>query len=505
MARKKKGLARRIISSQRLDMSVTAANGAVGQIQELWDKAAAAREHAREMQDWYEGDLPVEQRPTMPDRAPRDLEQIAETGETPNAQMVVNQISQQMRVEGLRLANSSDSAPAWDLWLRNGMTGKQIALQRAMLTHGQAYTLVLPAVGRLDGEKTALIRPISALRGTAFFRDPFDEYPEVFLDVDLVENEDGRNEHFITFVDDERIHYASCPEGEPDKIKYISSEPHDMGITPVQRYGMVDLDGNALGEIKPIQKLLRRIDQDTVDRLVIQRFASWVVRTASGMTAPKGKNAEEQARIDEAFEFIMSVGDFLISENKDAKFGSLPASPMDGHIRAREADIRDLAATTQVPAYRLLGLSDNIGAEAIAAADSGMRRKADEYKTVIGEEHEGTMRLAGHAAGKREIAEDYTSRCQWATVDDIDLQSIGQALQALNDDGEGIPYELLWKRINGWTQQDTEEAIRIRTKERQERDDRELLQAAMSGGDTGGNDDGNQAQRSAPAGAGSAG
>lgn len=500
-----KGVIRRLINSQRLDMSVAENTGALGIISEVWDKAAAAREHAREMQDWYDGDLPIDQRPTMPDRAPRDLEQIAETGTTPNARMIVNQISQQMRVEGLRLENSSDSAPAWDIWLRNGMTGKQIPLQRAMLTHGQAYGLVLPATGRLDGEKTALIRPISALRGTAFFRDSFDEWPEFFLDVDLIENEDGDNEHFITLVDDEKVHYASCPENEPEKLRYIEGRPHGMEICPVQRYGMIDLDGNSLGEIKPVLALLRRIDQDTVDRLVIQRFASWVVRTASGMTKPVGKNAAEQALIDEAFEFIMSVGDFLVSENKDAKFGSLPASPMDGHIRSREADVRDLAATSQIPAYRMLGLSDNIGAEAIAAADASLHRKADEYKTVVGEQHEGTMRLAGYAAGNRAIAEDYTSRAQWATVDDIDLQSIGQALQALNDDGEGIPYELLWKRITGWTQQDTAEAIRIRTKERQEREDRELLQAAMSGGTSGGNDDGNQAQRSTPAGTGSAG
>jgi hypothetical protein len=472
-------------------MSVTQARSVVGQVKELWDPARDARQVAAYRQGWVDGDIPWHDKPTMPAKAPEDLKKIAETGLTPNARMVVNQVSQQMRVEGIRLADSADSAPAWDIWLRNGMTGKQIPLVKAVLAQGLSYSLVTPAVGRLDGKPTAALRLRDAQRSTAFFRDDFDEWPEFYIDVTDVKNNDGRDEQFIEFVDEGYVHRLSCPKDEPDKLVYIDNYQHGMDLCPVQRFGMVGLDGSAPGIISPLIGLLKRIDQDTVDRLVVQRFASWVVRTIAGLKKPTAPTPQEEAAIEEALYAWLQVGDFLTSDSPDTKFGHIPATPMDGHIRARESDIRDLAGASQVPAYRLLGLSDNIGAEAIAAADAGLDRHADEFMTVLGEQYEGQMRLAGHAAGLTEVAQDYTSRIQWATISTTALQSLAQALQALHDSGEGMPYELLWPRIPGITQNDITRALKLREEERQRKQEEAMAQAALGslteGGFGGGN------------------
>ena len=503
VARRGRGVRGRIISTDRLDMSVTTKTGAVAQVQELWEQAAAARATARYRQDWVDGDIPLQDKPTMPEKAPHDLRKIAETGETPNALMVVNQVSQQLKVEGIRLAESSKSAPAWDIWLRNGMSGKQIPLTKAVLGQGTSYAMVTPAVGRLDGERTAAIRLRSAMRGTAFFRDDFDEWPEFYVDVTEVNNSDGTAENFVEFVDESLVHRMSCPKGEPDKLQYIDSYRHNMDITPIQRYGLVTLDGEMRGIIEPLIGLLKRIDQDTVDRLVVQRFASWVVRTISGLKRPTAATAEELIAVTQAMEAWLQVGDFMSSDSPDTKFGSIPATPMDGHLKARESDIRDLASIAQVPAYRMLGLSDNIGAEAIAAADGSLQGLAGEFMTVFGEQHEGTMRLAGHAAGLSAVAQDYTSRVQWATIDNNSLQSLAQAIQMLHDDGEGIPYEMLWKKLRNWSQQDTEEALRLREADRERRETKALLEASMSGGPSGNNGADTSGGRT-PAGAGKA-
>src|SRR5690606_27339302 len=178
VARRRRGARGRIISTDRLEMSVTQARSVVGQVQDLRGPARHARQVGAYRQGWVDGDIPWHDKPTMPAKAPEDLKKIAETGLTPNARMVVNQVSQQMRVEGIRLADSADSAPAWDIWLRNGMTGKQIPLVKAVLAQGLSYSLVTPAVGRLDGKPTAALRLRDAQRSTAFFRDDFDEWPE---------------------------------------------------------------------------------------------------------------------------------------------------------------------------------------------------------------------------------------------------------------------------------------------------------------------------------------
>lgn len=506
MARRRRGI-RRLIMSDRMDMSVTRANSAVAQVKELWQPAEKARDAARFLQVWHDmpmkdpNDVPLTERPTLPRKAPEDMRKIAETSLTPNAKGLVDQFSQQIRIEGIRLENDSENSPAWELFNRNRMGGKQVPLWKAQFLHGQAFGIALPAVGRLDGAKTAALQLRSAQRMTAFYRDDFDEFPELAIDVDTLVNADGPDDYLIHLYDDTHIHRMTAPVDDPDRIRYIDNEVHGMQITPIQRFGLLNLDGEAPGEVAPYLSLLRRIDQDTADRLMLQRFLSWMVRTATGIDKPTSEEEEE------ALEFMLGVGDIMSAVSPAAKFGVLQGQPMDGHISAREADVRDLASTSQVPAYRMLGLSDNIGAEAIAAADASLKRKMDEYKSVLGEQFESYMRLGGHAAGNKEIASDFSSRVQFAVTESIDIQSLSQAISMLNAEDRGIPFEMLWKWIPQWTQNDTVEAKRLREVLLKEKEERELLQAMTTavGGGQGGNNPGNSAGKPAPSRTGAAG
>lgn len=481
----------RIIASQSLDESVTFSNGVLNQIRELWEPALQSRLRAQRLRDWHDGNIPSYDMPIMPEKAPEDLKQIRETGITPYARMIVSTLSQETRVEGIELEHvdepadpdapekksdaSFKKAPAWELWQRNGMDGKQIPLMHASFLHGLAYATILPAVGRMDGAKTAQWYPQSALRGIAFYVNPFDEWPELYLDVKEGQNRAGRLEYTIRLIDDAYVHTAKCVDGNLAKGLYLEkSERHDMGLCPVQRYGSYDLDGRALGEVEPVLRLLRRINQDTVDRLVIQRFGAWIVRTIAGMEEPTAQAVKEQ------MEIWLSVGDFLSSSNENTKFGSLPATPMDGHLTARSYDIRDLAAATQIPAYRMLGLSDNIGADAIKAADKSLDLKKDEAKTVLGEQHEGAMRLMGYAMGNAEIANDFTSRVRWRVDETSSFQSLMQGLaQARND--LDVPPELLWPRIPNWTEADTQRAKVLIAERVKDEEDRAVLMGLVEG------------------------
>jgi hypothetical protein len=496
---------RRIIAFDKDRVSVSTKSGAIGIVQEHWDEAARARDSAEFLQTWHDlsmkryAEVRPDMRPTLPGKAPEDVRSIAETAFTPTAKSLVDQFSQQCRVEGLRLENETNNSPAWQLFNRNRMGGKQVSLYKASFLHGQAFAVARPAVGRLDNAKTAAFELRSARRMTGFYRADFDEFPEIAIDVDVIQNADGTRENIVQLIDDTYVHRLSCPEGEPEKLQYIDNEKHGVGVTPVQRFGLLTLDGEAHGEVFPYLTVLRRLDQDTTDRLVLQRYLSWMVRYGTGIKKPKTE--EEQAEA----EYWMEHGDLLINESVDAKFGVLQGQPMDGHISARQADMQDLAGVSQVPSYRLLGLSDNIGAEAIAAADASLKRKMDEYKAVFGEQMESLMRLGGAAMKDSAISGDFTSRVQWAVTENIDIQSLSQAINQLNAEDRGIPFEMLWRWVPGWQQSDTEEAKRIREKLQEERQAQALLEAAMNGGGSGGNNTGNPAGRPAPARTGAAG
>src|SRR5690606_41700547 len=67
-------------------------------------------------------------------------------------------------------------------------------------------------------------------------------------------------------------------------------------VCPVVRFAnQLDLEGRTPGEVEPFIPIMGRIDQTTFDRLLIQRHASWKVRTVSGMTLPDEDEAQYRA------------------------------------------------------------------------------------------------------------------------------------------------------------------------------------------------------------------
>jgi hypothetical protein len=266
------------------------------------------------------------------------------------------------------------------------------------------------------------------------------------------EGEDGG--YMVRVYDEVATHYIQC-RGEGWDRKdwtYISYEEHPLKVPPVARcVNRLDLDGKATGEIEPVIPLLRRIDQDTMDRLVVQRFGAWKIRYIAGMARP----SSDQQAIYQAMK--LKIEDLLISPDNQTKFGTLDATEIKGFIEAHDADLRVLSAITQTPPHHLLGLSSNLQAEALAAAESGLMRKSVDFKTNAGEFHEQMFRMAATMAGHREEARAFNMQVRWR---DTESRSLNQAADALFKLASGlkVPVEMLWERIPGWTDNDSERA-----------------------------------------------
>jgi len=231
---------------------------------------------------------------------------------------------------------------------------------------------------------------------------------------------------------------------------------HGAGVCPVVRYtNRFDLEGRSAGEIEPFIPVLGKIDQTSFDRLVVQRFASWIVRTIAGMSV--FDTAEATDSTTDQVKMRLKVEDMLVAEDPDTRFGSLPATPLDGFIRAHESDLTTLAAVSQTPAYELLGQLANLSAEALAAARASLTAKSDERKHTLGEQHEQLIRLGLHLAGDAEGAADFSAQVRWA---DTTIRSLAQAVDAYGKLTQmlGYPAEALWAKVPGMTQQDIDEA-----------------------------------------------
>lgn len=410
-----------------------------------WRKATEATE---KIDRWYRNRLRPVDRPAMPKRPTREYRDLRDMAVTPWLRFVVRSLTQILYVEGYR-GSDGENASAWSAWQANGLDSRQIGIHRAAIAHALAYVTVIP------GDPFPVIRGVSARKMVAFYQDPAtDDWPMYALAGSPIVGADGRAAMRFRLYDDAAVYTLDARNADGEKLTFVTYEEHNAGECPVVRYANeLDLDGRAEGEVEPFVELASRINQDTFDRLVVQRFGAWVVRYATGLVEPE---TDEERH---ALKLKLGIEDVLVTENPDARFGTLAPTPIDGYIAAREADIRDLAAVSQTPPQDFLGQIVNISAEALAAAEAGRTRKADERKHSFGESHEQVLRMAAHLMGDGAGAGDFDAQVVWKDVESRSLAQVADAFGKLASQ-LGVPAEMLWERIPGWTQQDVERAKR---------------------------------------------
>jgi len=375
---------------------------------------------------------------------------------TPWLGLGITSIAQTCYMDGVRRKGTQDNLQAYETWQQNRWDSRQNALYRGAMAHGIAFASALPGIVPLTGEKSAVMRGYSALTTAAWYEYVDDEWPMFVIHATPNTTDVNYPGWDVELVDEVATYRFTC-KGNGERIEdwtYLATDEHDLGVAPFVRYtNMTDLDGRHTGEIEPFIPLAKRIDQDTFDRLIVQRFGAWKVRFITGLQRPEGMS-EQQYQADL---LKMKINDFLIASSKDTKFGTIDETSMDGFIKARESDVRDLAAVLQVPPYMFLGISANMQAESLAAARSALMAKSVERRTGWGESHEQLLRLTAKIRGNDAEMRAYDMEVRWR---DTEVRPLIQAAQALGQLAStvGVPLEMLWSMIPNWTDSDVERA-----------------------------------------------
>lgn len=382
--------------------------------------------------------------------------------------LVVGSIAQTLYLEGYRRGDQADNAGAWHAWQANGLDARQSALYRASLIYGVAYMVVLP------GTTAPVMRPVSPQRMIALYDDQAsDEWPTWALEEVSELDERSRRVTRLRLYDDRLVHDLLVDQGTADGLVYTGAREHGLGVCPVVRYPCeLDLDGRYTGAVEPLIAPQDRLNQTTFDLNMVQSYGSFVIRTASGMTLPGAPGTTEGGETGDpdaarAAKLRIGADRFLVASDPDTKFGSLPGTPLDGFIAARDQAQRDIATRAQVPPHHLLGGNAAMSAEALAATDSGLHRRSKGHQQIFGEAHEQALRLAALADGDLDGWEDREAQCVWG---DTTARSFAQTADALLKLHEGLEVdaEMLWPMIPGWTQLDVERAKELREQRRRE-------------------------------------
>lgn len=401
----------------------------------------------------------------------QEREQLRLMATTPYGRLILNSTTQALNLRGVRMPGEEEIPPIWkEFWLRNKMLARQNAINRSAIGYGQAYSTVLPGQLGIKAEDGLVIRNYTPKTMTAFFDEIWDEYPTVALNGDPQIDERGQQYWLFQVFDSEAVHFAYVRElqlGAPNtmKIEYIESRTHDSEVTPVVYHTpLVDDDGGSRGEVLPFLPIIGRLDQSVYDRLLIQRQAAWKVRTASGVTKPKGEAGKRM-------EATMKAGDLLTSDKADTKFGTLDASSMLEHVETRLSDLKDLSTASQTPAYMLTGESTNVGAESLSAISSGYQQRIEQNKRALTMSYEKIFDLGAHqdpSLGEPESGLEM----RWAEFRPYSLTQISDSLGKLAQQLEIDP-TLLYEYVPFMSDDDVERA----TDKRQEMKDEEMAMA----------------------------
>lgn len=432
--------------------------------------------------------------PFMPDNADAEYKLLAERCKTNVIPFLVGTPAQAMYVDQFRRGSSdidtddglsegretreNVSTPEWDHWQKSRLDGRQQAIYRAALGYGHAFALteMIESVGvRTKG--------LSPLRTTALYEDAAnDDNPIAALHVVRWSNVSEEQPGEARMWDREweyQVKFLSLTD--PNGLTVKKLRRHGSNECPVTRFAAaVDLDGRTVGVVEPMIPLQNRINQTVFDLLIVQSFASFKVRTISGMAPPlqmrpldangdeltkqQLKDGVEPAnwvpRLDDSGRPIpekvsLNAKRVFWAEDPNVDFGTLDETPLDGFISAIEMGFRHMAALSQTPPHHILGQIANLSAEALTAAETALSRKIQEFQATFGESWERVFRIAAEIGGF-EGMDDFHGEVVWR---DMEQRSLAQAADALGKLHEqlGIPRRGLWKRVPDVTANELEE------------------------------------------------
>ncbi|MFD4457689.1 phage portal protein [Nocardia sp. NPDC058480] len=382
--------------------------------------------------------------------------------------LILDIFGQGLKVDNYLASGGQTTAEPWTWWQRNRMDARQTGIHRTALQYGVSYATVLPSLTTADDVPAAVIRGVSPRQMTAVYGEPLewdprqggpvdDDWPIMALEMKgpMIRLYDEKNVHFIGVKNVPRsaLGWTDPNYHQASNFEYIEGRAHDVGVCPVVRYrDRMLLDGEEVyGIIEPLIPLQGRIDETVFHMLSSQYVAAFKQRYVTGWM-PKD---EEQA-------LRQSASDTWFFGDANVKAGQFDETDLNNYINSQSSAIRDLSAIAQIPPQSM-GVSgiSNLSEAALAGLESGRERKSGELETSLGESHEQLMRTCAHITGDAVSAADFASEVKWA---DATARSFAQTVDGLGKLGTmlGIPDEVLWEDIPGWTKTKVERAMAAR-------------------------------------------
>lgn len=367
-------------------------------------------------------------------------------------QLVVDAPVSRLRVNGFLVNPDSGVAEwdqeadddAWNAWQANDLDVWSAQLHTIAIKTGVAYSLIGPP--EEDGGEPVI---------TVETPDQF----YVHLDA---QNPRKRIAAIKEWVGEDEYRYATVYL--PDYIyKWRSKEKAREGKDPqwVQRSdedfvtvnplkvvpGVPYFNNPVLGKGGRSDLLVAIPIQDAVNKLcldmqVSSEYHAYPQRWATGWERTKNQAGEEITGTEVEVQAGMSR--LWRAESKETTFGQLEPGNVDNYLQPIDMYISHLAAVTQTPAYYFKGDMQNLGVDAVQAAEQGFRDRVGGKQLTFGDSHEETMRVAFIAKG--DVRGKARMETIWADTATKSISALTDAAVKMRQ-SLSMPIEYCWQLL----------------------------------------------------------
>lgn len=322
----------------------------------------------------------------------------------------INAISERLRVTALEVDGDANALQAE--WTRNDLDQVLPLAFKEALGTGSAYAIVW--------DKTGTHRPQVSVESSdqvTVHRDPITRH--VTAAVKRVDMGGGDHRAWFYLPDRVECYTAKAPAGGWNLAQIV---PNPLGVVPVVEFANADtINGGGVSEIENLKPLVDALNKILSDLMVASEWYARPRRWATGIQMPEDEDGNPVNPFGE--------GDrMMISEEVEAKFGSLPAADMGGYEAAVKVILAQIEANSALPSHYLGNLTGQTpGADGLRASEAALTARAEAKQRLFGRAVEQVGRLMWAIMREVEV-DEATVKVRWS---DAGTRSIAQEADAV--------------------------------------------------------------------------
>lgn len=292
-------------------------------------------------------------------------------------------------VERLRVVGFSDPR-AWELFTATDLDQLAADAMRDALLYGSGFVLVWAKDGRP-------VASVESPRQCTVLRDPADR--SVIAGVKRYRTK-TESHAYIYLPDRIEHHVANTPGAAVAGFQLVEQLSNPLGVVP-----LVPID-NGASEIRDVIPLTDALVKLLVDMMVASEAAGKPRRWISGLELIERPrlDADGNPLLDgdgePIVDLVSPIADMntiqtMISEDKDTKFGQLPASDLSGFKDGVQVIVSQLSAVSSLPAHYLspLTAAQVPSADGLRAAEASLTARCEQKQLAFGRAIEQVGRL----------------------------------------------------------------------------------------------------------------